>query len=963
MRPFQEIPVQLTNISSIKSKSAMEGAGYLAYSQKNAFRYNRLLSGKIAHRSALINRGYYLRVHAVIGHIRSFLETHSTSPAQIVSLGCGFDTTFDSLVNSAEFSFSFFEVDFPAVLSSKDRLIGKSEFSNLVRVPADLRNRHELPKSLASGGLNPELPTLFVAECVLTYIPVEETDELLRVLSSTYGLASFLILEQIAPFGTGHPFCQRMERHFESIGTPIHALRKYQTLQHQIRRFSDSGFTKAISCCSLLEYWDAVCDNERRRVQELEQFDEYEDWHLFLSHYFIGLFTSAEVKEPTICSKILAGTATCILEPTGSLVCSISHTAIPLADGNFLFSGGFGALPSGSRGRLPGSWTMRPPLSQVGPLCPEERLYATFVPYADGGLLFGGRMGPRKVHSELWRFSQRSGWRKLPQDGSPPGRFRHASWCHYNKLWIFGGIDEFGAVLSDLWVFDLIFERWQSVPVLFCPDLIARHSAASCITFMHRKPHAIVFGGLSREHRLLGDFLIFPLLEGAFVPASLEIFPNYVPCISLLEPRHSHRIVPLRDASCNEAFLAVIGGVSPSGAPIQLVPFATFPNCKPIESIYLPSTSMPSLVNNSLVVRGGEMFSLGGGFTCFSMGSVFDPSFKISLFRQGQQLLPILHSDPSWQIREASLGDLTPAMWSEIYEKREPVLFKGNDSRPLVKNRWTRAFLENSVPCDYLVSSHRSLSNILDFTKRNFSFFVCTWKQFVSSIYELEPEAFFYLRSIGENPRKQPSDIWKSFPQLAEALSLPADLIPQISPNHSSYFSSVLRISSPTLQLWTHYDVMDNILFQLAGSKTVTLWKPSDLPYLGIKDSSSKYVDYASIRDRDHPFFSSNPCRFQLEEGDFLFIPSLVFHHVAASNQEPSVAVNVFWRHLPESHYERKDLYGNRDLAAANKASEIIESGHRLLDSLPESGGYRSFYRAKFTASQGEPKALETGES
>ncbi len=49
----------------------------------------------------------------------------------------------------------------------------------------------------------------------------------------------------------------------------------------------------------------------------------------------------------------------------------------------------------------------------------------------------------------------------------------------------------------------------------------------------------------------------------------------------------------------------------------------------------------------------------------------------------------------------------------------------------------------------------------------------------------------------------------------------------------SEYFSSCLRISSEGIRLWTHYDIMDNVLCNIRGRKRVVLWEPSDVsPYL-----------------------------------------------------------------------------------------------------------------------------------
>ena len=39
-------------------------------------------------------------------------------------------------------------------------------------------------------------------------------------------------------------------------------------------------------------------------------------------------------------------------------------------------------------------------------------------------------------------------------------------------------------------------------------------------------------------------------------------------------------------------------------------------------------------------------------------------------------------------------------------------------------------------------------------------------------------------------------------------------------------FSSVLRISSADVRIWTHYDVTDNVYCQVVGHKTAVLWPP-----------------------------------------------------------------------------------------------------------------------------------------
>ena len=63
----------------------------------------------------------------------------------------------------------------------------------------------------------------------------------------------------------------------------------------------------------------------------------------------------------------------------------------------------------------------------------------------------------------------------------------------------------------------------------------------------------------------------------------------------------------------------------------------------------------------------------------------------------------------------------------------------------------------------------------------------------------------YYLRSLGEDPRRDIADIRKDFPALADDIIFP-DFF-----NENRYFSSVFRIASKGVRLWTHYDVSELI--------------------------------------------------------------------------------------------------------------------------------------------------------
>lgn len=135
---------------------------------------------------------------------------------------------------------------------------------------------------------------------------------------------------------------------------------------------------------------------------------------------------------------------------------------------------------------------------------------------------------------------------------------------------------------------------------------------------------------------------------------------------------------------------------------------------------------------------------------------------------------------------------------------------------------------------------------------------------------------------------------------------------------------------------------MDNFLVQVTGRKKVVLFAPSDALNLYLVG------DKSSVQDIDNPDLSlyplfSNAVRYdcELNPGDVLFIPSLWFHNVVSLDF--SVAVNVFWKHLPSEFYDSRDTYGNKDPPQVQRAMQIADRALKALGELP-SEEYRDFY-------------------
>lgn len=244
---------------------------------------------------------------------------------QIVSFGGGFDTTFFKLRASGQRGFRYIEVDFPGVVKRKTKLIrASSELSNLVGLPAekvaeedraqagagkdtspalhgafyhvvtgDLRDTKALDAAMASCGADFKLPTLFLSECVLIYMPPEHSTRAVQWArsraQSAGGRARFLCYEQVRP---NDPFGAVMVRNLQRRGCALLGLHRYPTLESQIKRFEEeAGWTRALSWDMNTVYTRVLDRKDVARVARVELFDEFEEWHLFGAHYCITMAT------------------------------------------------------------------------------------------------------------------------------------------------------------------------------------------------------------------------------------------------------------------------------------------------------------------------------------------------------------------------------------------------------------------------------------------------------------------------------------------------------------------------------------------------------------------------------------------------------------------------------------------------------------------------------------------------
>ncbi|XP_040418006.1 tRNA wybutosine-synthesizing protein 5 [Cygnus olor] len=282
----------------------------------------------------------------------------------------------------------------------------------------------------------------------------------------------------------------------------------------------------------------------------------------------------------------------------------------------------------------------------------------------------------------------------------------------------------------------------------------------------------------------------------------------------------------------------------------------------------------------------------------------------------------------------------------DVYPQRKPVVLKGMELGSCT-TKWTVDYLSQAEGSKE-VKIHVSAVPQMDFLSKNFVYRTLPFNEFVQRAAEVKHKEYFlsedekyYLRSVGEDARKDVADIRKQFPVLADDVQIPEYF------DKEQFFSSVFRISSAGLQLWTHYDVMDNLLIQVTGRKRVVLYSPQDVPYLYLSGTKSEVLDVDNPDFKKYPLFvKAKRYECYLEAGDVLFIPAMWFHNVIS--EEFGVAVNVFWKHLPAECYDKSDTYGNKDPTAASRAIQILDRALKTLEELPEE--YRDFYARRMVS-------------
>ncbi|XP_006831947.1 PREDICTED: leucine carboxyl methyltransferase 2 [Chrysochloris asiatica] len=659
--------VQNTNDSSALSKSSLAARGYVHDT------FAALLVPRTVRRTPLIHRGYYVRARAVRHCVCAFLEqacaVAEALPAQIVSLGAGSDSLYFCLKTAGHLvRAAVWEVDFPEVARRKaERIRDTPELCALTgpfqkEVPAstllfesldyrilgiDLRQLQRLEEALAAAGLDTAAPTLFLAEAVLTYLKPESAAALITWAARRFPDALFVIYEQMKPCDA---FGQFMQQHFQQLNSPLQGLDSFPNVEAQRCRFLQAGWT-ACTAMDMNEFYHRFLPKEeRQRIENLEPFDEFEEWHLKCAHYFILAASKGETLAQTLVfppteafpwvdpvspSGVFPASVT-MSDSQGPNLKRYGHASTLLSPGIILSVGGFGEQERkhcrvskfhlllrdgdfGWKGSQISNWGTGPKW--------DGRLYHTVTRLSDTqALVLGGRLSPVTPALGILQlcFCKREDSStedlkvtvtKTGSEDSTLSRWRHSTtevtYQNQKYLFVYGGRSVMEPVLSDWHFLHVRTMAWVRISVEGnTPE--ARHSHSAC----GWQGGALFAGGLGTSEEPLSSVLFLKPVSCGFLWESMDIQPP-------ITPRYSHT------AHVFNGKLLLVGGVwihSSSVPGVTVVDLNIGLSSEyEIDTTCVPRPLMLHNHSSILLPEEKQLLLLGGGGNCFSFGTYFNP--------------------------------------------------------------------------------------------------------------------------------------------------------------------------------------------------------------------------------------------------------------------------------------------------------------------------------------------------
>lgn len=631
---------------------------------------------------------------------------------------------------------TFVDVDYPILMRNKLGIIEKTEqlrallpkFTKTgqdsgllcssepyVAIGCDLGDLMPLQDILQShlGMGDGSVAILFTSEVSTAYMELSASQTVFQ-WAATYNDVRFCLLEQHLPDGADHPFAATMMAHFDKLRTPLRAV---GTMDQMKKRFVNAGFPESgTEIRSLWELWSDptfLGAEERRALDRVEPFDEWEEFALFGSHYFLLIAEKEPGRDYSQKFSMRASRASFFAGSTRGSIASSPASDTPdtpqyhfgpadvlqtheiLEPHNFRR---FAAImppedePSSGAGEsvgLLGGMGTQERLESCNTYSCDEKIKPIHGPPWRNGLMChavtrlgstancvvtGGRTSPDKASAESWlRLDGK--WRRV-QD-LPRGRYRHSAVSLVlptqprpaHTILMFGGKTSSGDVLDE-WLIWTGETGWQQVAIVGEERPPARFGA-SMITDAREGTSGVLVGGMTSAGRVLNDFWHWSLeqdmtLTCRNVTARATAFLKADACIL---GRFGAQLV-----RSNRGIL-MVGGVTGARMLTRQDEILNMKTLRPapIQGLFrlqkiglfgsFADNSLgprPLFVGHSIQDIDGGLLVLGGGATCFSFGTTWNRSCLLNDAEFGS-------FDMQWRLQSTQEATPSTAAQNEIF--------------------------------------------------------------------------------------------------------------------------------------------------------------------------------------------------------------------------------------------------------------------------------------------------------
>ncbi|KXJ72278.1 hypothetical protein RP20_CCG018442 [Aedes albopictus] len=201
---------------------------------------------------------------------------------------------------------NFVEMDFPTVTAKKCYMIKRNKIllekihvedgevrlsptdlhsTNYHIVGVDLRNIDEVAIKLQQSEVDFSIPTIFLAECVLVYIELPNSNNLLKWFASNFKSAAFVNYEQV---NMNDRFGEVMLNNLRQRGCSLAGVEACVSLETQISRFQNCNWQGA-RAWDMVQIYHSIPAAERARIERIEMLDEAELLMQLFQHYCISV--------------------------------------------------------------------------------------------------------------------------------------------------------------------------------------------------------------------------------------------------------------------------------------------------------------------------------------------------------------------------------------------------------------------------------------------------------------------------------------------------------------------------------------------------------------------------------------------------------------------------------------------------------------------------------------------------